>query len=691
MSLLAPLFLLGGLAIGLPILFHLIRQQPKASVSFSSLMFLRPTPPTLTRRSRLDNWPLLLLRATALLLLAAAFARPFLRSTSLADADTMYRRTVLVIDTSASLQRPGVWTDATQRALQAIESLEPGTELSIVAFDQRTELLFGFEQSHTLALPQLKAAATSIIKELTPSWRATQLGSALKRSAELASEVDESQETNGRQLHSSIVLITDLQSGSEIESLQSFPWPKNVPVDIQIARGDTNSNAWAQILPTMVEETDAGNDRVRLRVSNSPKAATSQFRVAWQSSDLQAASELPVQVPPGESRVVSMSKPTSEVTSLVLKNDENAFDNQRFLVAPEPKTLKVLFVGNDARSYPPRESLLYYLMRVPFSDSLRTVSVEQSEKVEATLLNPETTPLVIVTKAIDSAGSKLLRQYAASGGRVLCVLGDAETDWNGALKAILADDSIAVSEANVDDYAMLSNIEFDSSLFESMADPQFNDFSKIRFWSHRRLDPLPEKVRRLANFDDGDVAIAEEAIGTGGIWILTTGWQPDASQLALSTKFLPLMFGFFDSRSHLLSPLASSIVGDPVDWKPSKTARIIGPDGTEFAFAELSDLESMDRPGIYQYTDGTTVERIAVNLAESESRVDPLDPASLERFGIPLGKADTIEASQANARQKRDVELENNQKLWRWFAFAALGFLAAETMWGAFPKRELRQ
>ncbi len=91
MSLLAPLYFLGALAVGLPILFHLIRRQPKGQVEFSSLMFLRPTPPRLTRRSRLDNWLLLLLRALALMLLAAAFARPFLRS--VADLGSRVTRT----------------------------------------------------------------------------------------------------------------------------------------------------------------------------------------------------------------------------------------------------------------------------------------------------------------------------------------------------------------------------------------------------------------------------------------------------------------------------------------------------------------------------------------------------------------------------------------------------------------------
>ena len=51
MSVLAPLYLLGALGISLPILFHLIRRRPKGEIEFSSLMFLDPTPPRLTRSS----------------------------------------------------------------------------------------------------------------------------------------------------------------------------------------------------------------------------------------------------------------------------------------------------------------------------------------------------------------------------------------------------------------------------------------------------------------------------------------------------------------------------------------------------------------------------------------------------------------------------------------------------------------
>ncbi len=82
MSFLTPLYIAGLLAVSLPIFFHLIRRTPRGRLPFSSLMFLEPSPPRVTRRSRLDNWALLLLRALAVCLLAAAFARPFFRETA---------------------------------------------------------------------------------------------------------------------------------------------------------------------------------------------------------------------------------------------------------------------------------------------------------------------------------------------------------------------------------------------------------------------------------------------------------------------------------------------------------------------------------------------------------------------------------------------------------------------------------
>ena len=106
MSFLTPWFLLGALAVAGPILFHLIRRSTRQRKEFSSLMFLKPTPPRVTRKSRLEDLWLLLLRCLVIAALAFGFARPFFRdNTAIAGPD---KRMVLLIDNSASMQRAGL-------------------------------------------------------------------------------------------------------------------------------------------------------------------------------------------------------------------------------------------------------------------------------------------------------------------------------------------------------------------------------------------------------------------------------------------------------------------------------------------------------------------------------------------------------------------------------------------------------
>src|ERR1043165_1067595 len=121
MSFLAPLFILGALAIAAPILFHLIRRTSREKIPFSSLMFLQPSPPRVTRKSRLENILLLLLRCAVLALLATAFARPFFRQATSAPTGNA-KRTVLLVDTSASMKRDQLWTDAKTKAAEFAKS-----------------------------------------------------------------------------------------------------------------------------------------------------------------------------------------------------------------------------------------------------------------------------------------------------------------------------------------------------------------------------------------------------------------------------------------------------------------------------------------------------------------------------------------------------------------------------------------
>ena len=704
MSVLAPLYFVGALAIGLPILFHLIRRTPRGQVEFSSLMFLQPTPPRLTRRSRLDHWFLLLLRALALILLAAAFARPFLRTAVTSDAQAAARRMVLLIDTSASMQRENLWQQALDHAGDVIDDLAAGDQLAIVTFDGQPQTIFGFDQSTRLAAEQLQGAARSSLAEVVPTWKPTDLGRAIAFAADLAVTYEpDSQTDDPNQKQKSaltgpahMILVSDMQEGARIESLQAYAWPDQLQLDIRRVKTKSPTNAFARVLSSRdqtQQQVEADKqDRIRVRVENASASQESRFRLAWSGSGGESISELPVQVPPGESRVLRMPLPSPDVTSLVIRDDAHSFDNQRYLVSPQPESLSILYVGDDKETGDvdqQRESLLHYLRLIPLSNVRRQVTIETSDgKSLPASLDPGRTPLVVVSKSVEPELADRLKQYIESGGQVLFVLATEESQaLSPALQRITGAGELSISEAELADYAMLSRIDFGNPVFASLADPKFNDFTKIHFWSHRTVSGASDGWSVLASFDDGQPALLEHGLGDGTLWVLTAGWQPSASQLALSTKFIPLVFNFFDAGSSAADTSDQYTVGGPIDLQPSPTAKIAGPDGVQFPFASSADADAIDQPGVYYYNDGDEVRGFAVNLAVSESRTDVLPEDALERFGISLGKTLSNSQIRANQRQLRDIELEGRQRLWQWLILAALILLALETWLGGWLSR----
>ena len=77
---LSPLFLFAMVAAAIPVALHLLRREPEPRVKFSAVALLRQAPVERSSTRRLRQIVLLMLRVSALILLALAFARPFFAS-----------------------------------------------------------------------------------------------------------------------------------------------------------------------------------------------------------------------------------------------------------------------------------------------------------------------------------------------------------------------------------------------------------------------------------------------------------------------------------------------------------------------------------------------------------------------------------------------------------------------------------
>ncbi|MBM4094618.1 MAG: VWA domain-containing protein, partial [Planctomycetes bacterium] len=232
MGLLTPLYIAGLAALSLPLVFHLIRRTPRGRESFGSLMFLAPSPPRITRRSRLDNVVLFLLRAAALTLVAVAFARPFFRDTSALDVETATgRRILLVIDDSASMRRHGIWPAALDEAENVLHQLRPNDRLAVFACAGSMRCVWAFDEQRQLPATSTAAAALRRLRTIRPGWSTSDIGGALVQASDMLDAFTDERPTTD-DADRQIVLISDLQEGASLDALQSYQWPGRVRLHV---------------------------------------------------------------------------------------------------------------------------------------------------------------------------------------------------------------------------------------------------------------------------------------------------------------------------------------------------------------------------------------------------------------------------------------------------------------------------
>ena len=725
MSFLAPLYALAGLAIALPILFHLIRSRPKERKLMSSLMFLEPTPPKLTRPSKVDQWLLLLLRAIAIALLAFAFTRPYWNAPAEKDTDKIGVQRLLLIDTSASMRREGLWDAAVQRAEQIIRQSGPTDAISVYQFNATMLPLVGIESALQTPAAQRQTQALAGLKNLAPTWMHTDLGLSLLTAADLLqTDWDASSDSNATL--SEIVVVTDFQNGAEVERLAEYTWPASCKVRIERVEAKLKGNASLTLLSpedVLNKDTSAGGDKtaggsattaqaeveqLRVRVSNTAGSTNESFRLHWLDGELRPIEEsrTACRVPAGSSLTVRMAVPPKGAVAIELDGDSSDFDNRYFFCRTEPLQLGLICIESASRA--PDQSLGYFLAQLPLSDATRKVSYQQRQPGSVDPWPSATeTPLIVASQELVSSDMDSLGEYMNQGGSLLWVWDTAvesndleatrkPVDYSLGMQKLAGINDCVVAEAKVRQYAMLESVDFKHPLFADLADSKFNDFSKLRFWKHRRIQSQPsDEWRVLAKFDDGSPALIYKERGAGKLWILLSGWQPFESQLALSTKFVPLISGLFR--------ISAPVSHDDVSYRVGATLTIPGDQkildrsGREVS-AEKSDKEidtgidektdgkgvktaTLSEPGVFRRQNANGSEAwLAVNTTDSESNTSVGGLERLEKLGVVMSDSKPPKSDESTRRQLRAVELESQQGWWRWMIFGVIGVIGVESL-----------
>ncbi len=698
MSFLYPLFLAGLALVGLPILLHLIRRATRQPVTFSSLMFLRASAPRFQRRRHLQNLPLLLLRCLILCLLAAAFARPFFRHPAPTAGAHAGDRWVLLLDASASMRRGDLWNRSVQAAQDLMANISRKDSVCIYRFARDSRPVVGFETWRALAPDQRVQAACAAVAELGPTWQGTHLDQALIRAVEVLEE-DAAADTEGRNGTDHIVLISDLQQGSHLKALQAYEWPDHVNLRLHPITAAQSSNASLQWVTG--RRSLAGNtahDRPKVRVTNSANAITEQFQLHWQgdASALAPEATTDVYVAPGRSTLVSATQPADPNTGQVmaLTGDAHDFDNQLYVAPAAGTPIDILYWGSDD---PNDTRGLYYYLRRAYQNTgqaqIRVTARAGTVNLDPTQLHRA--HLVVVADRLAPQNARLLRQALEQGQTVWMVLTSAE--MQDTLRRLTGIPDVSVEKASPEGYAMLEQLDLSHPLFVPFAEPHLGDFTRLHVWSYQRLVPqqLPD-ARVLAWFDTRDPAWLETAVGRGTLLIWTLSWQTAQSDLALSSKFVPLLYSILEHSGALVTQEAQYTIGAAVPVTPraameADAVTIVKPDASSIRLASQQPIFGQtDLPGFYRVESSRAPRTFAVNMPHRESQTAPLDPADLEKLGLRISTAAPQAAGAAKTvrPQLHRAQIEASQRIWHKLLFVALLVLLLEIWLGGWLARQ---
>ncbi|HEY3320264.1 MAG TPA: BatA domain-containing protein [Planctomycetota bacterium] len=146
MTFLQPILLWCAAGIGVPIVIHLLSRYRTPVMQWAAMELLRKAVTTRSRRVRLEDILLLVLRCLAILLLALAIARPVIPSFFSAKTSGGALGTVIALDASFSMNyQAGVSTRfdrGVKLVRDVLKNVTPGTRLTVLLMGRRPRLLY---------------------------------------------------------------------------------------------------------------------------------------------------------------------------------------------------------------------------------------------------------------------------------------------------------------------------------------------------------------------------------------------------------------------------------------------------------------------------------------------------------------------------------------------------------------------
>jgi hypothetical protein len=665
MGFLAPWFLAGFVAVGVPVFVHLLRRHVTTPQPVGSLMFFERGTQSSTRHRRLRYLLLFALRTALVLLAVLAFANPFVRRAALGAKGHLL---LIALDNSFSMRAGTRFADAKQQAIATLAAKPRGQKAQIMALGGQIDIL-----TQPIADDSQLRSALDSIQPADGRASFGELGRAVQPLAE--------SEHGPIDLH----LFSDMQRTAMPANFAEMVLPNNVSLMLHsVSHGLPPAN-WTiesvEAPSVLADPKDLAHSRVRAVVAGFSAPAAPKLVSLLVNGKAIATRRVDV---PGNGRTTVEFAPLDlgygfNRCELRIEGGDAlpADDASRFVVRrSDPERVLYVHSAGDARS------ANYFGAALASSEKgsfvLQSIPAEQAAD-----LDPSKFAFVVLSDVgmLPSLFEHALEQYVVRGGSVLIALGTSAAHrariplWGGDRKETR--DFVRLGGP-----ASIGRVDFTYPPLD-----QAQPGSDNGGWAEVKVSYAsvvsPEQARVAASLTDGTPLVLDKQLGEGHVLLFTSGFENLTNDLPLH----PVFVAFVDRSAQYLSGIqrltGSMLVDSFVQLRSAPgqvgaiaSTEVIDPDGRRpLSLSEARNTQSfrLSRTGFYQIRFANGREAvIGVNPDRRESNLEPL-PEDVQKLWSKSG-------NEGIPRNLSPAENRATVSFWWFLMLLALASAVAEAV-----------
>lgn len=649
MGFLAPWFLAGAALVGLPLYLHLLRRHTTTPHPFSSLMFFEPRTQSSIRHRRLRYLFLLSLRLAVVLLLALAFANPYIRVRTVAASND--KQLLLVIDDSFSMRAGTRLADAKQAALAVLDSRDASERAQVAALGSRVQILTQPVQDSA----SLRAAVESI----GPGDSRSNFAEIARAARSLADSIHARIE-----LH----LFSDMQKSSMPTSFGELSLPPKATLVLHRVVKSTQPNWAVESVRAPGRVWDTKKARVDATIAGyQTPAATRTVSLIVNGKKVSSQS---VQVPAGgranvEFQSLDVPYGFSRCEIRIDSADALPADDTYLFSVERSDRRPVLFVHESADTRSPVYFGSALGSAAESSFSFESLSVDRAANVS---LAKYAFVVLSDVVSISSQFENDLLRYVRGGGGVLVAAGIST--GHRSRVPVFQDNVVGTHDYSRDEARFLAVGETDSS-HPLMANSE--RWAGAKFYYAVVVDPSSARV--VARLTDQTPLLLDKKIGEGHVLLLASGLDDLTNDLPVQPIFVPFVKQTALYLSGTADRSGSQLVDSFLELRTSKeqavSVEIIDPAGHRpLSLEEATTAESypLTTSGFYdvRLANGRR-DLVAVNPDRRESNLEIVPDDDLALWRGNTGTA----TSQAQAAFLGESASDKTRSLW-WYAMIVL-------------------